>query len=356
MNSSQPSMSARSDALELDADVSSMPATRARPAIRELRPEASPEVASDPWHRTWPGSERACPGPGRNPPGRLRHGGGQHPRLPARLRTGEPRHRALPQRCACWPCRTHRTWRHDRPSPAPSRLPCQRRRRPGTPCSTTMRPARAGTDCWRQRVARVPCTASRCAMAIGCARCWCSSGSPTLQRRPRRYVACEALGAMLGPALELKRVEQAARWRRRFQGRGRLAVLLGVLAIAVVVGGSEIDYRVSAPARVEGRVQRVVVAPFDGYVETASVRAGDRVQRGPGARHPATISAEARTRYRGRRARESWAKEYRRALASRDRAEARVLEARMAQAQARSTCSTPASSAPTSAHPSRASC
>ena len=109
--------------------------------------------------------------------------------------------------------------------------------------------------------------------------------------------------------------------------------MLGVLVIAVIACASEIEYRVSAPARVEGRVQRVVVAPFDGYVDTALVRAGDPVQEG---QVLATLQESALKLERDTVAAEhdELAKQYRRALSVRDWAEGRVLESRMAQAKA----------------------
>jgi RND family efflux transporter MFP subunit len=144
--------------------------------------------------------------------------------------------------------------------------------------------------------------------------------------------ACKGVAALLGPALELKRRDAVAGWLRRVSGRATL--LLGLLAVLASLSMVEIDYRVSAPARVEGRVQRVVVAPFDGYVETAPIRAGDTVDAGQvlATLHESTLLLE---RDRQAAERDDFEKQYRRAMADRDWAEARVLEARMAQAQAK---------------------
>lgn len=54
------------------------------------------------------------------------------------------------------------------------------------------------------------------------------------------------------------------------------AVLL-VLALLLVV---HLDYRVTAKTLIEGEVQRVVAAPFEGFVGAAFVRAGDTVKLG----------------------------------------------------------------------------
>lgn len=55
---------------------------------------------------------------------------------------------------------------------------------------------------------------------------------------------------------------------------GAAAVLLLLAAIVPVT------YRVGAPAVVEGQTQRVAVAPFAGYIRSASARAGDVVKSG----------------------------------------------------------------------------
>jgi RND family efflux transporter MFP subunit len=55
------------------------------------------------------------------------------------------------------------------------------------------------------------------------------------------------------------------------------ALALIVLVVAALV---KADFRVRAPATVEGQVQRVAVAPFDGYIAVAAVRAGDTVHAG----------------------------------------------------------------------------
>ena len=50
------------------------------------------------------------------------------------------------------------------------------------------------------------------------------------------------------------------------------------LAALVALAGLEIDSRVSAPARVEGAVQRVLTAPADGFLLRVAVRPGDTVK------------------------------------------------------------------------------
>ncbi len=107
-------------------------------------------------------------------------------------------------------------------------------------------------------------------------------------------------------------------------------VLAGLLWAGLTVTA---PFTIPAPARVEGAIQRSVVAPFDSYLASQSVRAGDRVSEGEmlaklddrdltleELRWTTTISQ-----------RET---EYARALADRDRAEASIIQSQLAQAQA----------------------
>jgi len=101
------------------------------------------------------------------------------------------------------------------------------------------------------------------------------------------------IAAMVGPALELKRRDD--RWLLGKAGeslRSVLAKLLGprhivmklatTASIALVVFMALVDgqYRVTADAALEGQVQRAVVAPIDGYINSSDIRAGDIVQTG----------------------------------------------------------------------------
>jgi RND family efflux transporter MFP subunit len=126
-----------------------------------------------------------------------------------------------------------------------------------------------------------------------------SIGAITLERSrtdplPRSEVALvENMGALLGPLLADKHAVSRA-WPlkiayaggeavtplfgpgHRFAKIVAVTVLLVLLAAALIPG----DYRVSAPARLEGAMQRVLVAPGDGYLKQAHVRPGDRVKEG----------------------------------------------------------------------------
>lgn len=156
----------------------------------------------------------------------------------------------------------------------------------------------------------------------------------------------DTMAALAGPVLE--RIWRADRpfpmamamaagdlLGRLFGPRHAVLKLSAVAVAALLWAGMTITapFTIPAPAKVEGAIQRSVVAPFDGYLASQSVRAGDRVTDGQmlaklddrdlaleELRWTTTISQ-----------RET---EYARALADRDRAEASIIQSQLAQAQA----------------------
>ena len=156
----------------------------------------------------------------------------------------------------------------------------------------------------------------------------------------------DGLAAMLGPMIDL-RLEQgrslAAQAATRAQGfwaklvgprHAGLKLALGALAAAALfLAFATGEYRVSADARIEGKVQRTLTAPFQGYVREAARRAGDTVRQGEVLARlddrdlrleQARLSAQ----------REQLGRQYREAMAKRDRAQARIVSAQAEQAQA----------------------
>ncbi len=119
-------------------------------------------------------------------------------------------------------------------------------------------------------------------------------GAITLERTasalfwPAQVALCEHIASFAGPVLELKRTIEMP-WhgrigdtlRRWFSlpGRRRSAWALAVLVAAALLA-LPLPWRVSAPARLEGSVQRAVVAAADGFLQQANVRPGDRVVAG----------------------------------------------------------------------------
>lgn len=55
------------------------------------------------------------------------------------------------------------------------------------------------------------------------------------------------------------------------------ALVVGLITVAALV---PVPFRITAPAAVEGEVQRAIVAPFQGYVQQGHLRAGDTVRTG----------------------------------------------------------------------------
>jgi multidrug resistance efflux pump len=152
--------------------------------------------------------------------------------------------------------------------------------------------------------------------------------------------------ALAGPVLELQRARDAGfversreLLRRRLARlssveRTRLKLAGGVLAaLLLVVAALPGEHRVKADAKLEGRVQRAVVAGLDGYVAEAAARAGDVVRAGQllGRLDERDLELE-RRRWRARR--EQLDHEYREALVAHDRAEAGVRRARLDEADA----------------------
>jgi len=107
------------------------------------------------------------------------------------------------------------------------------------------------------------------------------------------HVWLDALAAMLAPIMKQRIAAERSAFGRisdewktlleRFFGPRHLvwkavgSAIVLVVALLVLV---HIDYRVTAKASIEGEVQRVVAAPFDGFVGASLARAGDEVKKG----------------------------------------------------------------------------
>ena len=157
---------------------------------------------------------------------------------------------------------------------------------------------------------------------------------------------CETIASIAGPILRTKRLEQlswAGRTRNalgrnlgRLFGRGHLTLKVGALAavclltfLALATG----EYRVDADAKLEGTIQRVVVAPFDGYIAEAPARHGDIVKAGQLlARLDDRDLRLELAKWSGERAK--IVKEQRQALAEHEHAELRILQAQLGQVDA----------------------
>lgn len=112
---------------------------------------------------------------------------------------------------------------------------------------------------------------------------------------------------------------------------GRKLLLLALAAATAFFWVFTVDFRLPAKARLEGEVQRIVSAPFDGYIADAFARAGDIVSENQLLANldDSELSLELAA-WQNRRA--QYEAERQSALADRDIAQARVLEAQIAEA------------------------
>lgn len=163
---------------------------------------------------------------------------------------------------------------------------------------------------------------------------------------PDELALAETVAALTGPVIGLHAAER--RWisgRARdlleqglhaLFGPARPALKLGtVLALALFATLAMVqgEYRVAARAVVEGEVQRAAVVPFDGYLRSAPVRAGDIVTQGDTL---ATLDDRdlVLDRLKWIAEREKLAQKHREALAKGERATLAVVAAQLAQAEA----------------------
>lgn len=126
-------------------------------------------------------------------------------------------------------------------------------------------------------------------------------GALTMERREHEFTAAEAahierVASMLAPSLALKYENGLPLWRRcsanlketfskilRTDTPARKPLLIGMATGLVLLAGAlllPLPYHVSAPAKLEGAIQRVLTAPADGYLHKVYARPGDRVTAG----------------------------------------------------------------------------
>lgn len=103
----------------------------------------------------------------------------------------------------------------------------------------------------------------------------------------------EAIGGLLGPLVETRMelhawlagrlLRKVRQWWQHLRDPRRPAfrvALVGLVVFLLAITLVDVDYRVSAKSVVEGEVQRSVVAPFEGFIRDAPVRAGMTVRKG----------------------------------------------------------------------------
>jgi RND family efflux transporter MFP subunit len=157
---------------------------------------------------------------------------------------------------------------------------------------------------------------------------------------------CKTVGAVVGPILGLKRENERNLWQRSngavrhaaeimFGPRHPGAKLVALIAVAFLLFCSFAtgSYRVAAKTVVEGAVQRVAAAPFDGYIRESLVRAGSTVRQGEVlARLDDRDLKLEKTRLLAEK--EQLVRRHRQALAAQDRSTMVVLAAQIEQADA----------------------
>lgn len=177
-------------------------------------------------------------------------------------------------------------------------------------------------------------------------------GALTFERRRGKpmdaatVALCEDVALLLGPILELERRATESGFERlrarlrdgfaKLTGRGHLELkLLTATAVAglLLLGMAQGEYRVSANATLEGRVQRAIVAGIEGFIAESNARAGDLVEAGDvlGRLDDRDLLLQ-RRKLEGR-----WSQlqtEYREARAAHDRSQASILDAQMEQSTA----------------------
>jgi multidrug resistance efflux pump len=114
--------------------------------------------------------------------------------------------------------------------------------------------------------------------------------------------------------------------------RSRL-IVVGVLLLAGFMTFMSGTYRVTATANLEGKIQRVIVAPFDGYIAAAHARAGETVAAGDVI---AQLDTQELLLQQQRYAAEKneYTRQYRKALSTRDKSQAHIFKSQVSQTDA----------------------
>jgi hypothetical protein len=163
---------------------------------------------------------------------------------------------------------------------------------------------------------------------------------------PETIELCEQLAALFAPILEFRRLNDRPLSEKTKDllksaaagvfGSGHLGLkfvlamsVLAVMTLTLV----QWNYRVSSNSVLEGTIERVITAPEEGYIKDAPARPGDLVSA---KQTLATLDDRdlklEKLKWSGKQ--KQIAKEYREALAGRDRSQIGILRAQLDQAQA----------------------
>jgi multidrug resistance efflux pump len=178
------------------------------------------------------------------------------------------------------------------------------------------------------------------------------AGAFTLERsgtRPftaQEVELCQAIAALSSRILEDKRLnDRLLPWRVKDAvveelGKivgpthfGRKVAAFALMFTALFFSFANGTYTVGANAALEGSIRRVLVAPYDGYVESTSQRAGDVVKSG--ALLASLDQRDLQLEYlRWQSQADQFAKQSQEALAKSDRVQVSIIQAQMQQAKA----------------------
>lgn len=167
--------------------------------------------------------------------------------------------------------------------------------------STEVRPGNTGADDtpYPQHLALLACSGDTDVLSYPLTQGAHCIGVVTLEKSAEtRFDAADmawldAFTALAAPIVEQRRAaERSSLARLASESKGGLEKLFGprhlvwkaatsavVLAIGLLVL-VHLDYRVTAKTVIEGEVQRVAAAPFEGFIGAGFVRAGDTVKKG----------------------------------------------------------------------------
>jgi hypothetical protein len=163
---------------------------------------------------------------------------------------------------------------------------------------------------------------------------------------PETVMKCEQIALLLGPVLDTRRRDERPLYSKilwsiqsgftKLFGPRHLPLKLTIsLALALFIWLSQAGtmFRISCDSVLEAKISQVVVAPQEGYIAAAHVRAGDRVMKGD---LLATMDdqelIQKQRKWQSQHA--QYLKEYRKALSGSDRSEVAILNAKRAQAEA----------------------
>jgi RND family efflux transporter MFP subunit len=155
----------------------------------------------------------------------------------------------------------------------------------------------------------------------------------------------EAIGSLLGPIVGLhlqtnkfvsgRAIDAISDGTAALLGPRRISLKLavaGLMGLAMFTIFARAEHRVTAKSAIEGELQRAAVAPFDGFIRSAPVRAGDTVKQGE-----LLVTLDDRDlvldRLKWRAERDKVSQKQREALAKHDRSSQIVLAAQVRQAE-----------------------